>query len=127
MFVIGVPHKPDRYQTAALTSTEDGGLRYGTIYGFKLLMWSRKDGPQVDAGWTQIDLETQLRSDAILTSPRVVGFADGIGIVFLRAKDMLFTFDLKTGNLKNVSKGKVIYDVLPYMCFYTPGTTLCSP
>ncbi|CAN6180943.1 unnamed protein product, partial [Urochloa humidicola] len=98
------------------------GLGLATTHGSKLYMWSRNDGPQLDAGWTQnrvIELETLLPSYA--TSPDVVGFAEGIGVIFVRADDVLFTIDLKTCKVKKVCQGKGIHSIVPYMSFYTPA------
>ncbi|CAL5091997.1 unnamed protein product [Urochloa decumbens] len=102
------------------------GLELATMHGSKLCMWSQNG---VQAGWTEnrvIELETQLPSDAFFTSHDVVGFADGIGVIFLRERSGLaiFTIDLKTCKVKKVCEGKNIYSVVPYMSFYTPGIAL---
>ncbi|CAL5077710.1 unnamed protein product [Urochloa decumbens] len=113
-----------------LTTTEDGGLGLATIHGSKIYVWSRKVGPQVDAEWTQskiVDLETLLPIDAVWTLPDVVGFAEGIDVIFVRANNVLFTIDLKTYKVKKVCNDRVMCGVVPYMSFYTPALgTACT-
>ncbi|WVZ68549.1 hypothetical protein U9M48_017478 [Paspalum notatum var. saurae] len=104
MSVIGVPHTLNIWKHVAL----DGGVGLATVHESKLCLW-RKAGPEVDAGWTQdrvIELEPLLPGDAFLTSPDVVGCADGIGVIFLGARLVLFTIDLKTYEVKKVCKGR---------------------
>ncbi|CAN6196780.1 unnamed protein product [Urochloa humidicola] len=52
---------------------------------------------------------------------RVVGFADGVGVIFINTDAGLFTVELKSRQAR-----KVYFSVLPYMSFYTPdrGTLL---
>ncbi|CAL5025740.1 unnamed protein product [Urochloa decumbens] len=117
--VIGVPHTLSKWRHVVL----DGGLALATVHESKLCIW-RKTGPEEYAGWTQnmvIELETQLPRDAVLASRNVVGFADGISVIFLRAGRGLFTIDLKTHQVKKVCNGKDIYSAIPYMSFYTPA------
>ncbi|CAL5091995.1 unnamed protein product [Urochloa decumbens] len=122
MSVIGVPQTFCFWQHVVL----DGGLALATVQEGKLCIW-RKAGPEVDVGWTQdraIELETLLPADASFAWPRVVGFADGVDVIFLRAVPALFTIDLKTYKVKKVYEGKNVYSAIPYMSFYTPGTIL---
>ncbi|CAL5069652.1 unnamed protein product [Urochloa decumbens] len=117
--VIGVPHTLSFWRHVVL----DGGLALATVHESKLCIW-RKTGHEEDAGWTQdmvIELETKLPRRAILASPNVVGFADGTGVIFLRAGYVLFTIDLKTYQAKKVFNGKDIYSAILYMSFYTPA------
>jgi hypothetical protein len=68
MSAIRLPPTSTPWQPLVLTSREDGGLGCATVHEFKLYMWSRKDGPQVDAGWTQnrvIDIGMLLQRNAI--------------------------------------------------------------
>ncbi|KAJ1285749.1 hypothetical protein BS78_03G300800 [Paspalum vaginatum] len=119
MSVIGVPHTLYIWKHVAL----DSGLGLATVHESKLCLW-RQAGPEVDARWTQdrvIELEPLLPDDAFLTSPDVVGCADGIGVIFIRAGRVLFTIDLKTYEVKKVCKGRNIFYVVPYMTFYTPA------
>jgi hypothetical protein len=101
----------------------DGGLALATVQESKLCIW-RKDGPEVDGGWTQdrvVELENLFPNDVLGTFSNVVGFADGTDVIFLRAGYMLYTIDLKTYEMKKVCN-KNIYSAIPYMSFCTPGT-----
>ncbi|CAN6222205.1 unnamed protein product [Urochloa humidicola] len=119
MSVIGAPQTSRGWQLVML----DGGLALATVQKGKLYIW-RKAGPEVDVGWMQdraIELETLLPADASFAWPGVVGFADGVDIIFLRAGTALFTIDLKTYKVKKVYEGKDVYSAIPYMSFYTPA------
>lgn len=110
------------YQRSVLTTTEDG-LGIVSLLDGKLCMWLRMDTPEANAGWIQfkaIDLGLRLHASV------VVGFADGLGIVFARVDGALCTVDLKTYMLKKVydNNGSAIHAVFPYMCFYCPGIWL---
>ncbi|CAL5092000.1 unnamed protein product [Urochloa decumbens] len=126
---------PPRHSNLGLrvfTTTEDGGLGLATAHGNKIYVWLRNnDGREEDVGWRQdsvIELETLLHSYAILTLPYVVGFAEGISAIFVKASNVLFTIDVKTCKVEKVYKGRGIRAVVPYMSFYTPGLSiqLCS-
>jgi hypothetical protein len=54
----------------------------------------------------------------------VVGFAEGLDVIFIQTDAGLFTFGLKSGLVKKVGKPGVCYSILPYMSFYTPGMAL---
>ncbi|KAG0541508.1 hypothetical protein BDA96_02G022600 [Sorghum bicolor] len=56
----------------------------------------------------------------------VVGFAEGLDVIFIQSDAGLFTFGLKSGLVKKVGEPGVCYSILPYMSFYTPdrGTFL---
>ena len=104
----------------------DNELGLATVHESKLCMW-KKAGPEVDAGWTEnrvIELEALLPSYAFLTPPDVVGFADGIDVIFLMADSVLYTIDTKTYEVKKVFEGRRIESAIPYMSFFTAGTTL---
>ena len=51
----------------------------------------------------------------------MVGFADGLGIVFVTVNDALYTVDLKTYVVKKVYDVIEMDTVFPYMRFYSPG------
>ena len=85
------------------------------------------DTPEANAGWTQfnvIDLGTQLDVRPVfIPYASVVGFADGLGIVFVTVNDALYTVDLETYMVKKqVYDGIEMDTVFPYMRFYSPGT-----
>ncbi|KAF7088158.1 hypothetical protein CFC21_091299 [Triticum aestivum] len=88
-----------------------------------LHLWSRT--VKGAAKWVQcmvIDLEKAMP----MANPRegdgayVVGFAEGVGVIFVRTDAGLFTLELKSGLVKKVDEFGVYFSVLPYMSFYTP-------
>ncbi|KAK3126245.1 hypothetical protein QOZ80_7AG0553740 [Eleusine coracana subsp. coracana] len=112
-----VQYKPD-----VLTTTYDGRLGFATVHESRLYLWSREDGPSDNAGWTEsrvIQLDSLLPSNALLTSPTAVGFAAGVGIVFMWTDIGVFSIDLKSQRVTKIHKcgGQ---NILPYMNFYTP-------
>ncbi|CAL5091896.1 unnamed protein product [Urochloa decumbens] len=112
-------------RSSVLITMEDGGLGCVALLMYSLYLWSRKGDYKVDNGWLQssvIDLQWTLRIDTLPTTPwmDVVGFADGIGTIFLRMNYVLFTIDLKTNKVKEVYNGSIC-SVVPYMGFCTPA------
>ncbi|CAD6221577.1 unnamed protein product [Miscanthus lutarioriparius] len=112
------------YQRSVLTTTEDG-LGLVSLLDGQLCMWLRMDTPEASAGWTQIkaiDLGMRLQVDPVfIPYAFVVGFADGLDIVFVTVNGALYTVDLKTYMVKKVYNGRAIHSVFPYMRFYSPG------
>jgi hypothetical protein len=127
---MGVVHLPpgcfSEWQIMLMT-VEDGCLGFATVHKSKLCLWSKENGSDKDAGWTQrrvIDLKKLLPIPSILTSPHVVGFANGIGVIFVHTRDGLFTIDLNSSRVKKVRKASDGSRVFPYMSYCTPGTSL---
>jgi hypothetical protein len=112
-----------------LTSTVEGVLGLVTLADSKLCLWLRNDAPEFDAGWTQsrvIDLKTLLPPlDGVFSSLYLVGFADGLGILFMMVENVLYSIDLKTCKVE-LYQHRGIKNIIPYMSFYTPGTCLLS-
>ncbi|KAG0541419.1 hypothetical protein BDA96_02G015200 [Sorghum bicolor] len=107
-------------QRSVLTTTEDG-LGLISLLDGKLCMWLRMDNPEANnAGWTQFKT-IDFGSDPFFTSDAfVVGFADGLDIVFVTVNGVVCTVDLKTYVVKKVYNGRGIHAVFPYMRFYSP-------
>jgi hypothetical protein len=57
-------------------------------------------------------------------SASVVGFAEGVGVIFVITGVGLFMMELKSGRVRKVDKPWDFSNVLPYMSFYTPGIVL---
>uniref|UniRef100_A0A0A9CVD7 F-box protein AT5G49610-like beta-propeller domain-containing protein n=1 Tax=Arundo donax TaxID=35708 RepID=A0A0A9CVD7_ARUDO len=124
MAVVGLP--PARFygQRGVLTARDDGGLGFARAEKSTLHLWSREARPAGDAHWTLsrvIELKTLLPVDALTTFSDVVSFVDGIGVVFVRTGDGLFTIDLKSGQVTKVSKDSGFSGIFPYMSFQTPA------
>ncbi|GJN24343.1 hypothetical protein PR202_gb12080 [Eleusine coracana subsp. coracana] len=80
-----------------------------------------------DARWFEdrvVELETLLPINALSMSPHVMGFADGAGLVILRADDGFFIVNPKSGQVKEIqeggTEGGTIRKVVPYISFCTP-------
>ncbi|KAG2549068.1 hypothetical protein PVAP13_9KG293500 [Panicum virgatum] len=115
-----------RSKPRVFTTTEGGALGIATIRrDYKLYIWSRED-TGYSSRWIQtrvIKLERLLPVDAFFGSaerPYVVGFAYRIGLLFFWANNVLYTVHVKTCEVKKLYKGHTIYNVVPYMSFYTP-------
>uniref|UniRef100_K4A2C4 Uncharacterized protein n=1 Tax=Setaria italica TaxID=4555 RepID=K4A2C4_SETIT len=112
--------------TYALMTTE-GGRRLGFVRleDTRLCLWSRDD--EADVGWAPnrvIELEKLLPFDRSLAwRTFLLGFAEGVGVIFLCVGDGVFTVDLKSSKVMKVYEGR-ISSVVPYMSFRTPGTDL---
>ncbi|KAL6647700.1 hypothetical protein ACP70R_015137 [Stipagrostis hirtigluma subsp. patula] len=124
--VIHLPHRFPYGPHAVLMTMEDGKLGVAAVDSSRTLcLWSM----EVDAkGDTEcalikvIELETLLPACALSVRPCVLAFADSTGVVFLGTSDGIFTMDLKSRRVTNVSKDReFLCGVFPYMSFYTPG------
>lgn len=52
----------------------------------------------------------------------LLGFAEGAGVIFMKAGAVILTIDLKNGLARKVFEVANVTIVVPYMSFYTPGT-----
>jgi hypothetical protein len=117
----------------ALMAMEDSSLGLAVIVDSSLYIYSRKVNTDGAALWVRcrvIDLEKVMpmakhRDDG---GPRVVGFAESVGAIFVRTCVGLFTIELKSRRVKKVDEPATgfgdYFSVLPYMSFYTPGMVL---
>ncbi|CAL5091825.1 unnamed protein product [Urochloa decumbens] len=115
-------------RNAVLMTTEDG-MGFTGVVGSTLYLWSWESASDKGGRWAQtkvIELEKILPADALLTSPHVLGFADGLGLVFLWTNAGLFTIDGKSEQVRKLGKltdahgSSRIYNVVPYTSFCTP-------
>ena len=86
-------------------------------------LWSRKvNGAAKWVPCMVIDLQKIMPMAKPLkgNGANVVGFAEGLGVIFVSTEGGLFTIDLKSRLLKKVDEPGVYFSVLPYMSFYTP-------
>ncbi|KAF8772819.1 hypothetical protein HU200_005203 [Digitaria exilis] len=63
-------------------------------------------------------------SSLYLWSTKVVGSAEGVGVIFISSDAGLFTIELKSGRVRKVEEPGVYFSVLPYMSFYAPGIVI---
>ncbi|CAL5077729.1 unnamed protein product [Urochloa decumbens] len=115
-----------------LTTTADNRLGLTRVEDYRLCLWSREVD---DARWALskvIDLGKLLPLDGLwtwATKLYLVGSAEGVGVIFLMVKGELYTIDLRSDRLTMVhlAQRPCIDMVVPYMSFYTPGISYCSP
>ncbi|CAL5029933.1 unnamed protein product [Urochloa decumbens] len=110
-----------------LMAMDDGSLGSAYIEGSSLYILSRKVNSEGAAEWVQfkvIELETIIPGTSSDQKPfvvgfAVVGFAEGVGVIFIRTDVGLFTIELKSERVRKVNK-PLDDSVLSYMSFYTP-------
>ncbi|CAN6212910.1 unnamed protein product [Urochloa humidicola] len=104
-----------------LMAMEDGRLGFARLEGSRLCLWSRDDE---DVGWALnkvTELEKLLPFDVSMDYIRLVGFAEGVNVIFVSVSDVVFTIDLNSSKVMEVYEGSITC-VVPYMSFCTPGT-----
>ncbi|KAG2639549.1 hypothetical protein PVAP13_2KG003300 [Panicum virgatum] len=110
-----------------LMTTKEGRLGFARLEESKLCLWSRDHG---DVGWVSsiaIELDKMLPFDASLADTTfLVGFAEGVGVIFVRVGDGVFTIDLQSCKVIKVYEGPIISCVVPYMSFCTPALRAAS-
>ncbi|KAL6659839.1 hypothetical protein ACP70R_002668 [Stipagrostis hirtigluma subsp. patula] len=122
------PPDPEVYSGCiALMMMDDGSLGLTGIENSSLYLWSRKViNAKGAAEWVQcrvIELEAMMPMADLSHGAYVVGFAEGLGAIFVEIGGEgggLFTVELKSGRVRKVGEPGVYYSVLPYMSFYTP-------
>uniref|UniRef100_A0A0A9CZ95 F-box associated domain-containing protein n=1 Tax=Arundo donax TaxID=35708 RepID=A0A0A9CZ95_ARUDO len=122
------PPSPNRYNRyLALMLMEDSSLGFAYIEGSNLYLWSRKVNSEGAAEWVQcrvIELEGMIPAADPDDEAYVVGFAEGVGVIFVSTGVGLFTIKLNSGQVKEVDEPGVHFSVLPYLSFYTPSPVL---
>jgi hypothetical protein len=109
---------------APLVGVEDGMLLFAYALEPRLYLWSMEAGPNRAENWARrsvIELEPLLPPPALF-DVSVVGFAEGVGVIFLNTKAGLYTIELNSGQSKKVHRKTSGEKVMPYMSFYTRGT-----
>jgi hypothetical protein len=106
-----------------LMGVEDGMLLFATVMGPRLYLCSMEAGPNEAEEWARrraIELKPVLPPHALF-GVSVVGFAEGVGVIFLNTEAGLYTIELSSGRSKKVHGDKSVKKVMPYMSFYTKG------
>ncbi|KAM3293653.1 hypothetical protein ACQJBY_036915 [Aegilops geniculata] len=107
----------------SLMVMENNSLGFACTRDSSLHMWSRKVDTEEAADWVQyrvIELEKTIHVANPDGIPVVVGFAEGVGVIFIATCVGLFMIKLKSGLVRKVGEAGVYFSVLPYMSFYTP-------
>ncbi|EMS55644.1 hypothetical protein TRIUR3_15719 [Triticum urartu] len=108
---------------AGLVGAEGGLLVFATVLKPRLHIWLmevrvRPDRTTALARRRSIELAPKLSAYALL-DVSVVGFAEGVGVIFLSTKAGLYTVELSSGRIKNMDREPSLRKIMPYMCFYT--------
>ncbi|CAL4917499.1 unnamed protein product [Urochloa decumbens] len=117
--------RPSAYNgRGVLMPAMGGGLGFAGVQGSCLYLWSRETGgPDRNVAWTQskvLELNT-LRGQVPGKKPTTAGFAEGLGIIFVKTDAGIFAINIKSGRVKKMSSRSTYnYSVIPYMGFYTP-------
>ncbi|KAK3126292.1 hypothetical protein QOZ80_7AG0554410 [Eleusine coracana subsp. coracana] len=108
----------------ALMEMEDNTLGFACVEGSSLHLWSRKVRSEGAAEWMLcrvIELDGRIPGAKSKGGASVVGYAEGVDVIFVSTPVGLFTFGLKSGRVMKIDDAQVYFTVLPYMSFYTPG------
>ncbi|CAL5067227.1 unnamed protein product [Urochloa decumbens] len=109
-----------------LMSMEDGLLGLAGIIGSTLELWLRKVDSEGVAVWEQyrvIELQKLLHIDRPYHRADVIGFAESVGVLLVGVDAMIFMFELRSGQVRRLSKPGHCYDVFPFTKFYVPDFT----
>ncbi|VAI09257.1 unnamed protein product [Triticum turgidum subsp. durum] len=121
---LSVINPPFVVQAITLMGVEDGMPLFVSVVKPRLLLWSLETGPGGAARWTRhrvIELKSLLPTPVLLDNSGVtpVGFAEGVGVIFLSTKAGLYTIELSSCRSKKVHGMQSIEKAIPYMSFYT--------
>nr|XP_051230932.1 uncharacterized protein LOC127349197 [Lolium perenne] len=119
--VIHLPIEDEDLPDVELMGVHDGMLLFGTIVWPRLYLRSMEAGPNGAKGWARhrvIELRPLLPPRALFLMS-VVGFAEGVGAIFLSTQDGVYTIELSSGQSKSVHSKPIFGKVMPYMSFYT--------
>ncbi|KAL6647775.1 hypothetical protein ACP70R_015212 [Stipagrostis hirtigluma subsp. patula] len=112
-----------RYENGiVLMEAEGGGLGLAGMHGSEVHLWRVGDSEGTPA-WVQyrvIELNTLFPALALSHAADLVGFAEGISVLFVRTDIGVFTMELKSGRVRKVSDNLVCHNAFPFMRFYTP-------
>jgi hypothetical protein len=123
---LSIIHGPDK-SYVLMKAEQDMLLGCATMQesgGLCLCLWSRDTAPDGSMAWMQrrvVKLDEDI--SRVYDISDVIGFADGIGVFFLKAHRGILAIDLKSGRVKNICHIRGV-SIIPYMSFCTPGATL---
>uniref|UniRef100_A0ACD5WUL5 Uncharacterized protein n=1 Tax=Avena sativa TaxID=4498 RepID=A0ACD5WUL5_AVESA len=97
MSVIDAPFVGKKQPYIQLMGVEDGMLLFASVVNPRLYLWSMEASPRGTAGWARrrvINLEPFLPPPAPalqeMSDVLPIGFAEGVGVIFLKTKDGLY-------------------------------------
>ncbi|VAI09259.1 hypothetical protein VPH35_074479 [Triticum aestivum] len=105
-----------------LMGVDDGSLLFASVLKAKLCLWTMEAGPGGAAGWARrwaIELKPSLPARFLTDKANMlVGFAEGVGVIFLSTRAGLYAIELNSGKGNRVHKG--FFDkIIPYRSFCT--------
>lgn len=112
-----------------LMQNEDGTLGLAGVRGSTLYLWSRtwNNAEGGVAGWVQwrvIKLRKMLPAavDESAMEANVIGFAEGVGVFFIRTNVGVFTVEVNSGRVMKVSGPSNNHrTAFPFISSFTPG------
>ncbi|XP_051196855.1 uncharacterized protein [Lolium perenne] len=119
---LSIIHGPDK-SYVLMKAEQDMLLGCATMQesgGLCLCLWSRDASPDGSMAWMQrrvVKLDEDI--SRVYGISDVIGFADGVGVFYLKAHRGILTIDLKSGRVKNIYRIRGV-SIIPYMSFYTP-------
>ncbi|CAL5091684.1 unnamed protein product [Urochloa decumbens] len=99
-----------------LMQNEDGSLGLASVRDSRLHLWSRMVNQEGIAEWVQwrvIELEKILPVDKPLIKAKVIGFAEGVDVLFMSTDVGVFMYELKSRRVRKISGPRKYYSVLP--------------
>ncbi|KAF8729064.1 hypothetical protein HU200_018378 [Digitaria exilis] len=111
-------------RSASLVQMEDGSLGLAGSKGSTIYLWSWNGTHGGAARWVQcrvIDFEKLLPSSELCETAEVIGFAEGLGVMFVGTFAGVYTIEVKSGKMKRIGDPGVFYPIVPFMSFCTPG------
>ncbi|GJN10377.1 hypothetical protein PR202_ga28465 [Eleusine coracana subsp. coracana] len=121
---ISMIDSPRNPRSITLMEMGDNTLGFAYSKALSLYVWSRKVRSGGAAEWMQyrvIELEGTIPVANPGDRAFVIGYAEGLNVIFMATSAGLFTFELESGRVKKIDEPQVYFNVLPYMSFYTPG------
>ncbi|TVU40722.1 hypothetical protein EJB05_14195, partial [Eragrostis curvula] len=125
--VINLPKEYDGCSRYAYVMTAVGGvLGLASVDHNSLHLWSWQAGANGADDWVHraIDLKTLLPANALSTSPKLIGYAEGSNTIFMNTSAGAFAMELNSKKVRKIGKKGGYSSILPYMSFYTPVTRL---
>ncbi|KAL6647778.1 hypothetical protein ACP70R_015215 [Stipagrostis hirtigluma subsp. patula] len=110
-------------------AAQDGGLGFAAADANRVLLWSWQAGTDGTMRWVQcsvIELCTLISVPFPCDLYDVIGFAEGTSTIFVSTDAGVFTLDLKSKQARKVDEIVYYNAIIPYMSFYTPGSSLCA-
>ncbi|CAM0947741.1 unnamed protein product [Alopecurus aequalis] len=117
------PAESNESHIALMAIDNNSTLGFACILGSRLYIWSNRMDAGEGAEWVQCRVIELERTMVVASSDKklcVVGFAEGVDVIFVSSDVGLFRINLNSGQVKKVDQPDEYFSVLPYMSFYLP-------